>query len=110
MNEIEQIEISIEAARADIASMDALLRLVRNKDFIALIDEGYFVNEASRLVITKADAHMQQPAEQTYINNGITAIGHFRLYLRTIMATGRTAENAIKEDQKTRDELLEEER
>ena len=42
------------------------------------------------------------------INNGITAVGHFRQYLNTVMQIGRMAESGIKEDESTRQELLEE--
>jgi hypothetical protein len=41
MNEIEQIEVNIDVARKDVEKMDGLLRLIKNKDFQSLIDEGY---------------------------------------------------------------------
>jgi len=108
MNEIEQIEVNIDVARKDVEKMDGLLRLIKNKDFQSLIDEGYFINEASRLVILRADPAMQEPSLQETINNGITAVGHFRQYLNTVMQIGRMAESGIKEDESTRQELLEE--
>tara|TARA_B110000914_G_scaffold37682_1_gene30839 strand:+ start:423 stop:755 length:333 start_codon:yes stop_codon:yes gene_type:complete len=109
MSEIEQIEIGIDAARKDVAKMEGLLRLIDNKDFQALIDTGYFVDEASRLVILKADPSMQDERLQKTINDGITAIGHFRQYLNTVMQIGRMAEQGIREDEETRQELLAEE-
>jgi len=109
MSEIEQIEISIEVARKDVAKMEGLLRLIKNKDFEALVDDGYFVNEASRLVILKADPAMADDASQKAIDNGITAVGHFRQYLQKVMQVGRMSEQGIKEDESTRQELLAEE-
>ena len=43
------------------------------------------------------------------IDDGITAVGHFRQYLNTVMQIGRMAEQGIKEDEETRQELLAEE-
>ena len=109
MSEIEQIEVSIDAARQDVARMEGLLRLIKNKDFKSLIDDGYFVDEASRLVILRADPSMQEDRVQKNINDSITAVGHFRQYLNTVMQIGRMAEQGIKEDEETRQELLAEE-
>jgi len=109
MSEIEQIEVSIDAARKDVDKMEGLLRLIKNNDFKSLIDDGYFVDEASRLVILKADPSMQEDRVQKNINDSITAVGHFRQYLNTVMQIGRMAEQGIKEDEETRQELLAEE-
>tara|TARA_B110000238_G_scaffold187935_1_gene218486 strand:- start:644 stop:976 length:333 start_codon:yes stop_codon:yes gene_type:complete len=106
MDEIEQIEVSIEAARKDVAKMDGLLRLIKNKDFQAIVDTGYFVDEASRLVVIRAEPSMQDDSVQKTINDGITAVGHFRQYLNTVMQLGRMAEQGIKEDEETRQELI----
>jgi hypothetical protein len=109
MNEIEQIEVSIDSARKDVVKMESLLRLISNKDFQGLVDTGYFVDEASRLVILRADPAMQSDSLQKNIDDGITAVGHFRQYLNTVMQIGRMAEQGIKEDEETRQELLAEE-
>jgi len=109
MSEIEQIEVSIDAARKDVDKMEGLLRLIKNNDFKSLIDDGYFVDEASRLVILRADPSMQEDRVQKNINDSITAVGHFRQYLNTVMQIGRMAEQGIKEDEETRQELLAEE-
>ncbi len=109
MSEIEQIEVSIDAARKDVDKMEGLLRLIKNNDFKSLIDDGYFVDEASRLVILRADPAMQSDTLQKTIDDGITAVGHFRQYLNTVMQIGRMAEQGIKEDEDTRQELLAEE-
>ena len=106
MSEIEQIEISIDEARKEVTKMDSLLRLISNKDFTALVDDGYFVEEASRLVMLRADADMQDATSQLSINNRITAVGYFRQYLQSIMQVGRMSEQGIREDEETRQELL----
>ena len=52
---------------------------------------------------------MQDEVSQRTINDGMTAIGHFRQYLNTVMQIGRMSEQGIKEDEETRQELLAEE-
>jgi len=104
--QLEQIEIGIEAAKAQVNKMEALLRLIDNKDFKTVIDEGYFKEEAARVVILKADPEMQEAKYQDQLDKSIIAIGHLRQYLRTVMQMGRMAERSIKDDEQTREELL----
>ena len=109
MNDIEQIEITLEEARGKVNSMEAVGRLLANKDFKHVIDNGYFFTEAARLVMLKADPSMGSPEAQRQVDNQIMAVGTFRQYLSTIIAMGRTAEMSIAADEETREELLAEE-
>lgn len=104
--QIEEIEVSIQAAKEQVAKMEALLRLTENRDFKAIIDDGYFVQEASRVVILKADPEMQDEKYQKQLNNSITAIGSLRQYFRGIIQLGRMAQRSIADDELTREELL----
>ena len=107
MNEqIEQIELSITAAKEKVAKMEALLRLIDNKDFKDIIDDGYFRDEAARVVILKADPEMQEAKYQDQLDKSIVAIGQLRQYFRSIMQMGRMAERSIRDDEETRQELL----
>lgn len=113
MNETEQqlndIEISIDDARKTITRKDQLQRLIDSQDWKDIIEDGYFRDEAARLVVLKADPSMLEDKEQKQIDIAINAIGPFRQYLRTIMQFGFMAEQALNNDQQTREELLEEE-
>src|SRR6056300_939800 len=104
--QIEQIELSIEAAKANVEKMEALLRLIDNKDFKDIIDDGYFRDEAARVVILKADPEMQEAKYQDQLDKSIVAIGQLRQYFRSIMQMGRMAERSIRDDEETRQELL----
>lgn len=104
--QIEQIDISMEHAKTNINMMDALNKLTTNKDFKKVILEGYFKDEASRLVLLKADNSMQGEQEQTTIDKSIIAVGYLRQYFSTIMQIGSMAERALKDDEITREELL----
>lgn len=112
MLEVEQqlndIEISIDDARATLARKDALQKLMDTTVWQDIIEDGYFKEEASRLVLLKADPGMGK-SELKQIDIAINAIGPFRQYLRVIMQLGMMAENALENDQQTREELLLEE-
>lgn len=107
--DIQEIELSIEQAKATIARRDALVRLTNNPDFKDIVNQGYFEKEASRLVLLKADYEMQDDKQQRLIDNAIIGVGSFRAYLRTIVQFGAMAENQLEQDHKTHDELLSEE-
>jgi hypothetical protein len=106
---IETIEISIKQGKETVDKMNSLLKLTKNKDFKKVIDDGYFVEEASRLVLLKADPSLQSVEDQRQIDNSILAIGYFRQYLATIFQLGRMAEKSLKEDEEVREELMSEE-
>lgn len=103
---LESIEISIEQAEQLIAKKEALTRLTANPDFKTLVLEGYFKEEASRLVLLKPDPSLQGDSDQKTISKSIDAIGYVRQYLNTIMQMGITAERTLYQDKQTREELL----
>lgn len=107
--QIEQIEINIERARDLISRADALDRLGSNPDFIRIIDEGYFKDEAVRLVHLKASPSMQGERTQIEIIKQIDAIGSLMGYFQTLSQQANLAESAITADQETIAEMLLEE-
>lgn len=106
--QIENIEISINTAKEYVDRMNSVFSLSKNRDFIDVIDKGYFEKEASRLVLLKADPNLQKPEEQASIIRSIDAIGHFRQYLSSVISLGKMMEKSLVEDTVTRDELLQE--
>ena len=103
---IQTIEISIETARKTVATGKVLDRLIANKDFDEIITEGYFVQEASRLVLMKATPGVEDAEHQEQILKAIDAIGHLRQHFIVIKQMARLAERSILADEDTRDELL----
>lgn len=81
---IQQLESAVKRANDTIAQHAALERLLENKDFKTIIADGYFRNEAIRLVQTKADPDMQTPERQASIIKDIDAIGSLVNYLRAL--------------------------
>ncbi len=109
MNQLDQIDITIEAAKENIALKKALERLTKNKDFQIVIDTGYLINEAVRYVHLKADYNMLAEDQQAYCIRGIDAIGTLRAYFTKIMQQGTAAIAALDEHENTREALLAEE-
>ena len=106
---VENINISIEHAKKHVDKMTSVFNLSKNRDFIAVIEKGYFEEEASRLVLLKADPNLQTPEDQASIIRSIDAIGHFRQYLGNVINLGRMMEKSLLADMETRNDLLQEE-
>jgi hypothetical protein len=105
--DIEQVEMSIERANESVELMDAYGRLMKNKDFMLLIKDTYFLNHASRLVLLRGDPNIS-PEHQAGILKDIDGIGSFRTFLREIVQAGNQAKGAIEEYEGTLEELREE--
>ena len=106
MDDLQQIEITIEDAKALIENRERLLRLGKNRDFKALIVEGYFKEEAARLVQDKPYSNSDAMRED--MERNIDAIGYFRMYLNAIDQQGMTASRSLLDHEATRTEILEE--
>ena len=106
---VEAIERSIKQARVAVEEGNALERLRNNKDFKKVIIEGYFREEAIRLVHLKADPSMQSVDSQKSIVAQMDAIGSFNQYLNHTLQRGVMASKQIESDEATRDEILAEE-
>lgn len=109
MTKLDQLEVTIEQAQEAIKNMDALKQLEKHKAFKRIISEGFFKDEASRMVLLKADPSMASPEMQESLDNGIIACGHFRQYLSGIYQLGNAAVRSLAADEVTREELLAEE-
>lgn len=93
-NEAE-IQISIEEANETIDFAKSLDKLHKNRDFKKVILEGYFKEEAIRLVNLKADPAVQSPERQESIIQAIDAIGALRNFFGTAYQKASWAEGAI---------------
>lgn len=91
---IQNLEITIEEANAKIKTAEAVGRLMKNADFVSLVTEGYFITEASALVLCKAIPQNGDEVSQKNINKAIDAIGGFRFYLNNLVQEGNEAVQA----------------
>lgn len=106
-DQIQEIEQNIKESRKTVDFGDALVRLHSNRDFKRVIVEGFFAEEAIRLVHLKSDANMQTPEKQQSILSQIDAIGSLKQYFKTAMFKADLARKSIAFDEQTREELTE---
>jgi len=115
MNQIAQdirnVEISLETAKANIALDDAVSRLYANKDFQAVILQGYFRDEAVRVVSARSNpcVYMEQNAGQAkMIEDIITSVGGLQQYFITTKLLADQSRQAMVADEETHSELMQE--
>lgn len=104
--QLQQLEITMEQAQESIALADALDRLHKNKDFKKVFLDGYMKEEASRAVLLRADPALTTDRQRQEVDDIITGIGNFRLYLSKIYKVAMMAERSIEDSKRTRQELL----
>lgn len=104
-NEQQQIEQNIAQARKVFDLGTSLATLLRNRDFKKVITEGYFEQEAVRLVHLKADPAMQNEASQKSIIAQMDAIGNLSQYFSTIQQLANMAGKSIEADEEALSEL-----
>jgi len=107
MKEIEQVEIQIEMAQKLRKMRDNCVKLTASEPFKDVITEGYFKEEAARLVMAKS-SHLN--ADQLkLIDNMQYGIGALANFIESVMRRGAEMDQAIGEHEETRDEILAEE-
>jgi len=95
--EIQEIELQISSVKEMIDTADALERLRSNPDFKMVIEEGYFNQNAIRLVSLKAAPAMASEENQISIVRGIDAIGEFQQYLNSIITMGEQSKQMVED-------------
>ena len=103
MSDIKEIELSAEKAKEMIAKKNAALRLASNRDFKSLVLEGYFKDEAARLVGLIADPQAKGMLED--IQRDLAGISSFRFFMMQLVRNGEAAEVALAEANETLEEL-----
>lgn len=93
-SEIQQVEVSLEEAERIAALGEALRRLENNRDFQAVILDGYFKHEASRLVMLTAEVNLA-PEHKEGVYAGIRGIAELRQYLLVTRTKGEMAEKEV---------------
>lgn len=108
MTDLEQVEIQIDMAKQIIALRDSYIKLSENKYFKDVIEEGYFKEEAARLVMAKSSSGLN-PEQQKLIDNMIYGVGALANFFDMVMRRGAEMEQALGEHEQTREEILAEE-
>lgn len=106
---LQQLDASTAQAKTLVDLGAAFERLAAHRDFKTVIADGYFREEAIRLVHLKSDPAMQTPAAQASILLQIDAIGSLATYFQTLRHRASIAAKAIDDNDSTREEILAEE-
>jgi len=107
MTELEQVDIQIDMASKLRKMRDNCVKLTNSKPFKDVIIEGYFKEEAARLVMTKSSN--LNPEQMAIIDRMIFGIGALHNYIEGVMRRGAEMDEAIGEHEQTREEILAEE-
>jgi hypothetical protein len=107
MKEIEQVEIQIEMANKLRKMRDNCVKLTASETFKDVITEGYFKEEAARLVMAKSSG--LNADQLKLIDNMQYGIGALANFIESVMRRGAEMDQAIGEHEQTREEILAEE-
>ena len=105
MDRINQIEQSIDHAKARVDKAKSVLALFDNANFQEIVVKGYFEKEAIRMVARYGDG-TASPEELQELQKDMHAVGAFRRFLSMIVQDGRQAEADVRQNQDTLQEEL----
>lgn len=106
LSSAEKNEIEIQVAKESIALADTLQRLYANKDFQAIIEDGYMGKEANRLIRMKA-ATLSTDQART-VDGLLSGIGGLYGYFSLIERNAQQALADLPKHEETREELAQE--
>lgn len=98
--QIQEFELSIEQAKAQVGLAEALQRLHQNPDFKSVILEGYFRDEAARMVGLLGEPTLQEPAMQQALHNSLRSISELRQHFAKVFHFGELAARAIDDNER----------
>lgn len=103
-HDIQQVEVSLEEAERIVSFGEALGRLEQNRDFQAVILDGYFREEAARLVMLTGEINLK-PEQHAAVLAGIRGIAELRQYLLAQRTKAQMAAKEVADFKETLDEL-----
>lgn len=102
--QIHEVELSIEAAKKMVRFGQQIERMTNNRDFKAVVLDGYFKDEAQRLAHLYSDPDAPEEVREKAAS-AMMGMGAFRSWLNYRNQMAANAARAIEEDQETLDEL-----
>lgn len=97
----EELESVIASCRPQLELFDAFDRLHKNKDFIAVITDGYLRDYAAKQVSNLADPG----CNKTTVQEGLQGIAELLAYFRAIEAGAMVARRTKEEHEEALNEL-----
>jgi hypothetical protein len=102
---LEEIDNRIETLKKQQELADAVERLHNNDDFIKVIIDGYFGDEAKRLCGLLLEPNGLKREIILNINDKLTAIRNFKIFIGTVLQNASIAQEQIDEEMKYRKEV-----
>lgn len=106
--EIQELELSIEAAREIVERGNMAARLAHHPDFKKIVMDGFFRDEAARLVHLLSDPNLPEK-DRAHVQNAINGVGYLKRYLHSLVQMGVVAEKEIAQGEETLEEIRAEE-
>lgn len=107
MTDLDKLEITIEEANKMRTLRDKCVKFQATKLYKDIIEDGYFKEEAARLVMAKSSN--LAPAFMDKIDGMIIGVGALQNYFESIMFRGDEMDTALGEAEEARTEILAEE-
>lgn len=108
--DIRELEIEVEKAKAIIDTYEALVRLEKNKDFKKVILDGYLKEFALNTVLIRGRMEFRSNATLLESNTRkLDSIGELAEYFRNLRGNAAQMRNLLAEAESTREEILSEE-
>jgi len=102
--QIEQLDKNMAEAKKFMDIRNSYRKLAKNREFKKVILDYYFNEEAARLVTAKS-AGLDESQEKM-IDNMMYGIGALQNFFESVESRGMQAEQAYKEDEDTRAEII----
>ena len=104
--QLQELDDNMNDAKQFIDIKDSTLKLFKNREFKKVVLDYYFKEEAARLVMAKASNLNDE--QQKLIDNMIYGIGALSNFFDSVLTRGLQAEQAYKDDENARTEILQE--
>lgn len=104
--ELELLEADAKEYKKVLEFAQAVKRLELNKDFKKVFVEGYFKDEAVRLVHLRSDSQSQSKEVQENILKALDAIGYLSQFLKKAVLDGDLALKQIAMNEDIQQELI----
>ncbi len=103
MSKVEEIELSLEKAKELVERKRMAEKLASNREFKKLVLDGYFKDEAVRLVGLLGDPGAAPYREQIQLE--MAGISMFQQFMRNVIRMGQIAESEMPEHEQLLDEV-----
>lgn len=95
MSDIQNLEISIEEAKSVIKLRDQAERLIKNRDYKAVIEDAYFEDYVKNTALMLSEVKFTNPEMYKDLIEELEAVGRVRGFIRSIFQKASMAEKTI---------------